>query len=78
LRFLASRVDDGPATDLLLPAGDGQPLAWLYRHGRVTSRHQDEGGAIRVSVKLDDRSLGQFEHLFPGIAPVVVIPAAAE
>ncbi len=78
LRFLASRVDDGPATDLLLPAGDGQPLAWLYRHGRVMSRHQDEGGAIRVCVKLDDRSLGQFERLFPGVSPIAVIPAAAE
>ena len=65
LAYLASRVDAGPAAEILLPPGGGRALAWLYRHGRVMSREDEDGGAIRLSVKLDDRASGQFEHLFP-------------
>ena len=67
LTYLASRVDDVPPAALLLPAGDGQSLAWLYRHGRVMSREDAEGGAVEVSVKLDEQAWGQFERLFPDI-----------
>jgi GTP-binding protein HflX len=69
LAYLASRVDDGPAADIVLPAGEGQALAWLYRHGRVMSRSDEDGGAVHLAVKLDDRALGQFERLFPNAAP---------
>ncbi len=65
LAYLAGRVDAGPAAEIVLPAGDGRALAWLYRHGRVMSRADEDGGAIRLSVKLDDRASGQFERLFP-------------
>jgi GTP-binding protein HflX len=67
LTYLASRVDDAPAAALVLPAGDGQTLAWLYRHGRVMSREDTQSGAVAVSVKLDNQAWGQFERLFPNI-----------
>jgi GTP-binding protein HflX len=72
LTYLASRVDDGPAAALVLPAGDGQTLAWLYRHGRVMSRMDTESGAVEVSVKLDDQAWGQFERLFPNIRSTAI------
>jgi GTP-binding protein HflX len=68
LDYLASRVDAGPAAEIVLPPGGGRALAWLYRHGRVMSREDEDGGAIRVAVKLDNRASGQFEHLFPDVA----------
>ena len=67
LAYLAARVDDGPAADIVLPAGQGDSLAWLYRHGRVLSRDDTDTGHIRLSVKLDTRALGQFERLFPTV-----------
>ncbi len=76
LTYLAARVDDGPAADVILPAGDGESLAWLYRHGRVMSRDYLEGGAVHVSVKLNDRALGQFERLFPGVETNMASPDA--
>ena len=67
LTYLASRVDPGAPSDIILPAGEGQALAWLYRHGRVMSREDGEHGEIHLAVKLDERALGQFEHLFPRV-----------
>jgi GTP-binding protein HflX len=75
LSYLASRVDVGPAAEIHLSAGEGQALAWLYRHGRVMSRQEEEGGALHLSVKLDERALGQFERLFPD-TPVLSAVAA--
>ncbi len=66
LAYLAARVDAGPASEMLLPLDDGRALAWLYRHGRVMGREEEEG-AVRVSVKLDERAAGQFERLFPEV-----------
>ncbi len=51
-----------------LPAGQGEALAWLYRHGRVLDRVEDDAGGAQVSVRLDDQALGQFERLFPQVA----------
>jgi GTP-binding protein HflX len=65
LAYLSSRVDAGPESEIVVPPGDGRALAWLYRHGRVTSRKEAEGGGVRLSVRLDDRSAGQFARLFP-------------
>ena len=76
LSYLASRIDDGPAADIVLSAGDGQTLAWLYRHGRVMKREEADGGSIHLSVKLDERALGQFARLFPNILPMIVADSA--
>ncbi len=78
LAYLATRVDSGPAADIHLPLGEGQALAWLYRHGRVMSREDGEDGHVRLSVKLDDRAIGQFEHLFPGIPPITAYVASQD
>jgi GTP-binding protein HflX len=40
-------------TDLILPASDGESLAWLYRHGHILQRRDSEDGhAISVQVRL--------------------------
>ncbi len=70
LTYLASRVDPGAPSDIILPAGEGQALAWLYRHGRVMSREDGADGEIHLAVKLDERALGQFEHLFPRVPAI--------
>ena len=66
--LLAELVDPGAALDLRFSAADGEALAWLYRHGRVTDRAEENDGGVRVSVKLDAQALGRFERLFPEVA----------
>ena len=46
-------------------AGEGEALAWLYRHGRVVDRSDEDDGAVRLCVRLDSQALGRFERLFP-------------
>ena len=65
VREIASRVDSGPEVEAQLPAGEGEALAWLYQHGRVTEREDQQDGAVRVAVRLDEQALGRFERLFP-------------
>ncbi len=69
LRAVADRVDHTEPLDLELPAGAGEALAWLYRNGRVTERHQADDGALQVSVRLDSQARGRFERLFPAAHP---------
>jgi GTP-binding protein HflX len=78
MAYLATRVDSGPAADIHLPPGEGQALAWLYRHGRVMSREDGEDGEVRLAVKLDERAMGQFEHLFPGVPPITASVAPTD
>jgi GTP-binding protein HflX len=65
LGALAAEVDSSEPVEALLGAGDGQALAWLYRHGRIVERQDEADGQVRLSVKLDDAALGRFERLFP-------------
>ena len=65
LRMIAERVDTGPEIEAQLPAGEGEALAWLYQHGRVTGREDREDGAVHVTARLDEQALGRFERLFP-------------
>ena len=67
LRRVAERIDDSPPVALVLPADDGEALAWLYRNGRVMERHDREAGALELSVRLDAQALGRFERLFPEV-----------
>ena len=66
LDLLATLVDDDGAIDADLSPSDGEALAWLYRHGRVTSREDRPDGWLRLQVRLDPQALGQFERLYPG------------
>ena len=43
---------------------DGDVLSWLYRHGEVVSRTDDDSGA-QVRVRLDRANLARFHHLRP-------------
>ncbi len=61
---LAQWIDDSPEVGLELAASDGEALAWLYRHGRITARHEADG-AVRLRARLDAQALGRFEQLRP-------------
>ena len=65
LRLVAGRIDDGPEVEAQLQPGEGEALAWLYQHGRVVDRQDQQDGAVRVAVRLDSQALGRFERLFP-------------
>jgi len=75
---LAALVDEGPLVTLALDAGDGEALAWLYRHGRVVSREAGDTGAegaeMIVTARLDPAALARFERLRPS----ALTAAAAE
>jgi GTP-binding protein HflX len=61
---LASLVDDSPEITFHLADSDGEALAWLYRHGRVTAREEEAGGT-RVRARLDSQALGRFQRMRP-------------
>jgi GTP-binding protein HflX len=74
LTRLAALVDEGPVLTIALPASDGEGLAWLYRHGRVLDRQDQENDQVIVRARLDEAALGRFERL----RPFAVSAAAAE
>ncbi|MFT4026286.1 MAG: GTPase HflX [Novosphingobium sp.] len=51
----------------VLPAGDGQRLAWLHAHGEVIEETRadegEQGPELRLTVKLTPRELGRFVRL---------------
>ena len=49
--------------DLDLPPGDGEAIAWLYRHGEVL-RRRDRGGAVSLAVALEPADRLRFESRF--------------
>jgi GTP-binding protein HflX len=61
---IADRIDDDPGTELTLEPSQGEALAWLYEHGRVTGRETDEEGRMRLTVRLDPQAMGRFEQRF--------------
>ena len=69
LQAIAVRVDDDEPLELNLAAGEGEALAWLYRNGRVTDRHEMAEGGLQLSVRLDAQARGRFERLFPEAHP---------
>jgi GTP-binding protein HflX len=65
LKLIGDLVDDGPEIEARVPAGEGEALAWLYAHGRVVDRQDEQDGGVRVAVRLDEQALGRFERMFP-------------
>ncbi len=57
-------IDDDPETELVLQPSQGEALAWLYAHGRVTARDTDAEGRMRLTVRLDPQAMGRFERQF--------------
>ena len=77
IKRLAEMFDDSPEITFRLAASDGEGLAWLYRHGRVTSREMTPDGAL-VRARLDPQAHGRFQRLRPGAElPTAVVSAAA-
>ncbi len=64
LTRLGSMVDDAPPHDFVLEPSDGEAIAWLHSHGRVTSQKQSNGSLV-VAAHLDAQALGRFEQLRP-------------
>ena len=62
---LAALIDDAPEVVLHLDPADGEALAWLYRHARVTAR-EEGAGAVSLHARLDAQALGRFEQMRPG------------
>ncbi len=69
LQTLGEMVDDAPEIMFNLAPTDGEALAWLYRHGRVTARQTDDD-ILRVTARLDAQALGRFEQLRPDVVGV--------
>ncbi len=57
-------IDDDPETELVLQPSQGEALAWLYEHGRVTARDTDAEGRMLLTVRLDPQAMGRFERQF--------------
>jgi GTP-binding protein HflX len=63
--LLARLVDEDAPLEADLDPGQGEALAWLYRHGRVISRADRPDGGLHLEVRLDPQALGRFERLYP-------------
>jgi GTP-binding protein HflX len=68
LARISGLIDEAPPVEIRAQAGQGDLVAWLYRHGRVLDRHEAEDGAVSLTVSLSDQAQGQLERLFPGVA----------
>jgi GTP-binding protein HflX len=62
LEAIDARLSEGAVTvDYDIPASDGAELAWLYRHGDVVGRHDNDNG-IHVTVRLSPEDYARFER----------------
>lgn len=64
-QVLAEHVDTGEEATITLTYADGQALAWLYRHGRVLKRVDQDDGTVVLRVRLDAQAIGRFARGFP-------------
>ena len=65
LKRISGLIDDSPPIAIRLTAGEGEALAWIYRHGRVMSREDEAEGGVTIVARLDAQALGRFERQFP-------------
>ena len=64
LERIAQSVDaSGEDNDIVLDPHQGDVLAFLYDHGRVLGRFEDDQGRIHLRVKLSDMAYGRFERM---------------
>jgi GTP-binding protein HflX len=62
LTLLGHRVEgEREAVELDVPLSDGAAIAWLYAHGEVVDRRDDETRA-HLEVRLSQADLGRFKH----------------
>jgi GTPase len=63
LALIDTRLDAGRQTARLdVPLSDGAAIAWLYSHGEVVERDDDEQNA-HITVRLSEADLGRFQSL---------------
>ncbi len=63
LALIDNRLDaDRQTAQLDVPLSDGAAIAWLYRHGEVVERDDDEQHA-HLTVRLSEADLGRFQSL---------------
>ena len=62
---------------LILPHSAGNALGWLYDHGAVRSRSDNESG-VTVELEMTDREYFQFRKTFPECAPEPIKRLAAQ
>lgn len=53
-----------PVHELALDPADGAGLAWLYDHGEVLERHEDDDGTMRLTVRIADKSMTAFHQRY--------------
>lgn len=63
---IAERIDTDAEIHLTLEPQDGEALAWLYEHGRITERSSDPEGRTLLTVRLSEPALGRYQRLFTG------------
>jgi GTP-binding protein HflX len=62
LRIIERRLDSGTrAVRLDIPLSDGKTLAWVYEHGEVIGRRDDDSAA-HLSVRISEADLGRLRH----------------
>jgi GTPase len=61
---IAERIDTDPEIHLTLEPQDGEALAWLYEHGRITDRTEDAEGRLQITARLSEPALGRYQRLF--------------
>lgn len=67
LQQIALLVDAaGEEMDITLEPHQGDVVAFLYQHGRVLGRHEDEDGRTHLRVKLSDQAYGRYERMLTG------------
>jgi GTP-binding protein HflX len=58
---------DAQVYSFLLPAGEGQKLAWLHAHGEVLVEEDggegEQGPLLRIQVRLSPREMGRYSRL---------------
>jgi GTP-binding protein HflX len=67
LTRISGLIDEATPMQIRAAAGQGDLVAWLYRHGRVLERREAEDGSVALIVSLSDQAQGQLERLFPGV-----------
>ena len=65
LARIGGLVDEDPERVFDLDPADGEAVAWLYQHGRVTARRESEHH-VTIVARLGHQALGRFEQLRPG------------
>jgi GTP-binding protein HflX len=62
LELIDSRLETATRPVRLdIPLGDGETLAWVYRHGEVLGR-RDDSGAAHLSVRLSEADIARLRH----------------